>query len=108
MYMASVVTFQKPRLSKRDSIRRYKSVQTGPNIQFGGLKLVSFVWIQPGIDLILNKEPRIPIIWHMSMHMTNYRHPLITNINGLLILPRDLQIEGINLFKILIKLIGLI
>jgi len=44
-------------------MRKYKIVQTGPKIQFGGLNLGFFsLEYHRGIDLILNTAPNNPAI----------------------------------------------
>ena len=46
---------------KDTSIRKYKIIQTGPNIQLDGAKKgFSNVIYQPGIDLKVNNEPNTP------------------------------------------------
>ena len=46
---------------KEIPIKRYKIVQTGPNILLGGLNLDFFIFeYHFGMDFILNNEPNIP------------------------------------------------
>lgn len=61
--IASVFTFSEINTKQREiPMSVYNSVQTGPNIQLGGLNLGFFCFeYQLGIDLILNKEPKNPI-----------------------------------------------
>lgn len=55
-------------------INKNKNIQTGANIQFGGLKLgFTRVVYQVDIETILNKDPIPPANWQITNAMISFR-----------------------------------